>query len=559
MATYKATSASYDFTSDYAQGIEVVYSYIETDPYVEYQTVAYSYTDGLTGTENIVGCRAAATQEIMNNLPEWMSMRQLHDSVGQQLTHAWGHNLEEANAQFSEYRKEQFLDTANEVFDLHGSVSELSFNEEKVYTADTRNLLFNSSFSMLSTARLQKPEGWSVRRNSLDDLQMVNTNVVFGSYAVRLANSVELKQTRELHVGGGKLSLSIYAQTLLDTGLSTTARYEATEAGMILVLHYANGDVKSLGVGFLKNTQGAWSRIGMSVTLTGELNSYEVIIVNRTSNAMIVDLPMLEGAGSIRPWTPSFEDVPIYLTTPFKSVTAVQIVSQTLDNAEPKRIELFEASSENEFSDLQVPTRMTPFYPHEDQSPTVSSALGRQVNFFEEVHPVQWVIFNGKILEKSLTKNDHFGTVKPRDLYMDEAGDLYLDMTLSDSDLTVKAVTVLGKYLFAVTEETYAGKTAHYLKVIKPDKIRYEDTYLESISDLLIPINLNTFGSNAQSEDIERIGICRATPGIIFIDTTLDRRFYFKLQYDYYYADFGVRKLFCRESYLDSNAHLQVI
>jgi hypothetical protein len=559
MPTYQSASANYSFVTEYASNIEVLYAYSETDPFVEYTTVSYRYTDGVDGTKNVVGCRAAATQDILNNLPDWMAMRDKHDSVGQDLVHSWGCNLEDARTLFNEYRRDQFLSTAETYFDIHAGMSELSFNEEKVYSADLRNILFNSSFSMRGYARAQKPEGWSVRRDALDNLTFSEEQAIFGRNAVRMVDSVEIKQTRELAVAGGQITFSTYVKTESDTGESVTTKFDPGEAGLVLVLSYADGTIVSYGVGFPKNTKQEWVRAGLTVNMTKELVSFEAIILNRTSTAMFVHLPMLEGAKRIQSWSPSFEDVPIYLRTPFKSVTGAQVVSTAQDNANPHRIELLEVASEEEFQDVMVPTRITPYAPKENAGQSVNSALGRQVNAFEETHPVQWTVVDGKIKEKSLTAGDVFGTVQPRDLYKDEAGDLFLDVSLSDSDLVVKAVTAIGRHLLVVTWESYAGKDAYYLKVVRPQKVQYEDTFLESVSDLEIPINLNTFGLGAATEDITRIGVCKYLPGVIFIDTTLERRFYYQLKFDYYYADFNVRKLFCRESYLDNNAHLQVI
>ena len=559
VTSYYSSTGNYGFTAEYAQGIEVLYSYIEQDPFIAYTTVSYLYSDGVDGVKQIIGKRAPATQAIMNNLPEWMAMRKEHDSVGQTLAHSWGANLEDANDLFNEYRNDQFLSTADHYSDIHMGVSELSFSEEKVYTSDVRNLLFNSSFSMKAFARSQRPEGWGVSRDSLNDLTFSEDESIYGNSAIRLAGGVEMKQARDLKVPGGDITYSIYAKTETDTGAALTRRFDPTDAGLILTIHYADNEVDSFGVGFPKNTKNEWARVGLTVSLTKEVHSFEALIVNRSATPFVVDLPMLEGSKVIQPWSPSIEDTPIALTAPFKSVTGVQVISLGLDNDTVKKIELLELGSEAEFSDVTIPTRVLPYSPPKDSGNSINLALGRQVNFFEEIHPTMWFAEDGKITEKSLTTPDEFGTVQPRDLFKDQNGDLWLDESLSDANLTVKATTVLGNNLLVLTEESYAGKTAYYLKIVKPDKILYEDTRVQSVADLELPLVLNNLGISAVTEDIERIGLSKDIPGVIFVDTTLDRRFYYKLKFDYYYADFGVRKLFCRESYVDDNAHLQII
>ena len=557
--TYTSAIGSYGFMADYAEAVDILYSYVEKDPHIDYVPVAYSYNDGAAGRGRVIGKRAAATQELMNNLPEWMAMRKEHDSTGQTLAHAWGANLEDANDAFSSYRKDQFLATADVYPDIHMGVSELSFSEEKVYSSDIRNLLFNTSFSMEAFSRSQRPEGWAVSRSALSNLVLSKDEAIYGRNAVRLVDSVELRQSRELRVQGGDLTLSCYVKTESDTGESTSDQYDASLAGLILVLHYADNSVDSYGVGFPKNTEGDWSRLGLSVSMKKELSSFQVIIANRISTAYVVDLPMLENSKVVRPWSPSIEDVPVYLNAPYKSVTGVQIVPSVLDNQKTEKIELFELASDQEFENVAVPTRILPYFPQKDPGNTVNLALGRQVNYFGEKQPTMWVAEDGKITEKSLTTPDVFGIVQPRDLYKDENGDLWLDESLSDANLVVKAATVLGPHMLLVTRESYAGKTSYYLKVAKPDKVLYEDTFVESLADLEIPIKLNNIGFSGASEDIARIGVCKNLPGVIFIDTTLDRRFYYKLVFDYYYADFGVRKIYCRESYADHNAHLQIL
>ena len=47
--------------------IGVFYSYQEADPNIDHTTVSYSYSDGATLDTEVIGCRAAATQAIMNN------------------------------------------------------------------------------------------------------------------------------------------------------------------------------------------------------------------------------------------------------------------------------------------------------------------------------------------------------------------------------------------------------------------------------------------------------------------------------------------------------------
>lgn len=553
-----SSSSSYSWDAEFADGIQVLYSYVEKDPTIAPVTISYAYSDGVAGLGRVQGCYPASAQLIANNFPQWMDMRKQKTSTGQKLISSWACNLEDANRLFEEYRKEEFLTKANQYNDIHIGVSELSFDDERVYEAKFRNFLFNSSFSQQAFRRSQRPEGWRVDRDSLNDLTMVDDDTIFGTYALKLDGSVTVKQTRPVVLSGGYLTLSCYVKTVADTAKSTEDRHDPSTAGLIALVTFADGTNESYGVGFPKNTQSAWVRAGITMTLSKEVSTVEVMIVNRSGDAYYADLPMLEASKTMGQWTPSFQDTPIQFGG-LKRVTAAQILKSAPDEMTVKKLEMFEVGSEGDFRNAIVPTRIEVLGGKKPLGQSVNSSLGRQINYHEEIQPVQWVAENGKIREKSLVTPDQWDLVLPRDLYMDENGDVWLDNTLSDDNLVVKAVTSVNNHLYVVTQETYAGKTAYYMKVVRDAKLSPDKTYLESIADIELPIRLSGFGPDSLVDDVSRIGICKNTPGAIFIDTSLGRRYYFQLYYDYYYADFGVRKLFCRENYLSQNAHLQVI
>ena len=549
--------SSFSFSRDFAENLEILYSYSEIDPIIEGMTIPYTFSDGSVGTDVLLAGRAAATQKIMNNMPYWMDMRLNRDSAAQGFVHSWGFNLEEVTNQYVEHRNEQFLATANTFIDTHGGASELSFQEDRVYTPEFRNRLYNSSFSIKSTARAGRPEGWSVHRSALTDSTFDYANSIFGDNSIKISGAASLKQSLEIKKLSGGLTFSVYAKTILDTGLSTSDKFDPDTAGLIFVVKYADSTVSSYGVGFPKNTAGKLVRASLTVNVTKETHSVEVIITNRSGYDFSVDLPMLEESASASAWTPGIRDYPIYVnSTNRKKIAAAGIFKATVTGTTSNKLETLEISNELEFSDISIPTRIERFYPATDPGHAIDLALGRQITAEGEILPVMWSAADGKLKEESLSTPDVFSTVDIRDAYRAENGTNFLDEYTAG---TVKAATVLRDLVIAVTEETYLGKTANYLKFIKPTKLSYEDGYVQSLSDLEIPIDLNPISSNAIPEEVIRIGLCKDIPFCIFIDTSLDRRFYFKLHYDYCYADFGVRKLFCREYYLKENAYLQII
>jgi len=556
--------SGFAYTSEFGEGLTVVYSYTERDPVITDTTIAYSYTDGSSDQSRVTGRRVGATQQIMNNLPHWMEMRLKHNSLGQRLTQAWAGNLEGAFEAYNDYRTDEFLATANVYPDVHLGVAEISFSDDRVYEPAFRNILFNSSFSMLAASRLQKPEGWNVSRNVLDALKFSTDHSLFGNRCLfldGLEGSVDLKQSRDIIIPGGSLALSIYVRTD-DNGRSTTATLDATEAGIILVVEYNDATVTTYGVGFPENTGGSWHRAALTATLDREVHSVTAMIVNRTDHQFYVDLPLLETGKKPTTWTPSSVDLPIYIESGTREVTGVQALADAEDGERVTKIEILPISTEGEFRDIRVPTRIEPFSPQRDPNNTVNLTLGRQVDFSRNSFPTLWTADSNQILEKSVLTNDRYISVLPADLSMDEFGDLFLDMTLVDNpdSILVKGTVVVDNLLYVVTKEAYAGKTAYYLKFVRIDKNFYEDTFVESLADVELPLELGLkFGLGSTAEEVSRIGICKNIPDCIFIDTDLDRRFYFKLIYDYYFADLSTRKLYCRQNYQATNAHLQVI
>jgi len=553
---------SYGFSSTVSEGIEVIYSYNTVDPHIDYIDVGYSYSDAYNDS-NMTGLvyanKAASTQRILNNLPLWMEMRKNYTSQGNKLVNAWGSQLEGVIDTYNTLRRDEFLATADTYYDVNLAVTELVTGTDKIYSPSLRNLIFNSSFSITGPSRYQKPLGWTASRDSIDGLTFDKTNSLFGDRALIISRT-DLRQTREVSLPASPLTYSIFFKTENNT-LSTEDTWDANEAGIILTIRYADNSIATYGVGFTKNTNTGWARTSLTVNASTAIYEVTVMIVNRTSYSYIVDCPMLEVSKTLNEWSPSILDVLPYSNLDAKTVTGVQVLFDTLDGESVKKIEVFPTATEEEFKNVSVPTRLEPFYPDKNPNNIINMAYGRYINFFDATMPTLWRALAGSIQEKSLVSNDVLGTRKPADLSMDEHGNLLLDLTaINNAQVTVKAVTVVDGMLYVLTQETYAGRTAYYIKFVQPHRATHEAAYLPSLGDLKLQLDLGTsFGIEAQSEDVVRVGTCKNIPGVIYIDTNMDRRLYFKLYYDYYYADFNNRKLYCRENYTVSGGHLQVI
>lgn len=540
MAAGSRFSSSTSLSAQAGSTIGVFYTYVEADPNISRTTISYAYNDGTENSSPVTGCRSAYTQAILNNFPRWMKMRKEHDSIGHKLVQSWGCNLEHTYQRYLESRSDQYLTSADSYDDVGLAISDLSFNEQRVYEAEFRNLLFNSSFSMLGAKRLKKPEGWTTSKDSVNSIVFSDTDSLWGSYAVVLDGSqgaAEMKQQREVVIASGKLNASMYVKSSgVDSSVSTTERWSADTAGIIMVVRYTDDTVESYGVGFPKNTEDEWVRASFSVSLIKEMLNFEFITVNRSDTKYFVDLPQVEINDRASNWTHSRKDFPVYSAGSIRQVGGVQVLVRTETGQPVRKIELLPLDSEEEFTDIRIPTRIEAFSPDVDPKNAFTTSLGREINHFEEVMPTVYTAENDKILKKALKTPDRFGTHGLADLFMDEFGDLALDKTLVNStNAKVKAVTAYKGWLYVVSKDTADDVTKYYLKIVKPDKVLYEDDFLQSYGDIELPLELGrTFGISSSEEEVLRVGICRSVPNAIFIDTNLDRRFYFKLKYDYF-------------------------
>ena len=565
MSLLSTLYSQYSISPIVSNGIEIIYSYNVIDPVVSYIDFAYRYSDpDLTNLiDFFVGRKAPYTQQILNNLPPWMEMRKNYNSNGSLLVNAWGQNLERIVDQYALLRQDQFLFTADLYSDVKISVSELASKGQKIYQPVFNNILYNSSFSIKAPARFNKPLGWSVDKDA-DSVSFDPDNSIFGSHGISLDGTIgasQLNQTRTVAIASGPITFSIFIKTALDTGLSSGDRWESQEAGLIMSIWYNDNTVETFGVGFSKNTSNSWSRTSLTATLARETYKIEVHIVNRSDYKYIVDCPFLCVGNEVTEWTPNNLDVLPYTSALVRTIAGVQVLFDSLDTISSKKIEVFPISSENEFRYIKVPTRIEPIVLNKDSSKFFNHLYSRHINALEELMPTAWGAYNGYIRETSYTSPDILSDRKPADLVMTEEGDLYFDKGLiEDNNTEVKAVCSYEDILYVVTKETYNDNVIHCLKIVEPRVISYTDTYMPSVGDVEIPIQLGTsFGPQSSSEEVTAIGICKAMPNCIFIDTSLDRRLYYRLFYDYFYADYGVRRVYCRENYSKDSGRLQII
>lgn len=559
---------SYGFSTTVSNGIEILYSYNVKDPLVSFIDIGYSFNDEYDDEDfgDIVYIpKSAATQQILNNLPPWMEMRKNYDSNGNQLVNAWGGNLESIIDLYSTLRKDSFLMTADMWYDVPLASSELTGKGQRVYEPVMRNLLYNSSFSIDAGARFQKPLGWKAARNTLNGIQFNYDNSLFGSRAILLAGTEgggDLSQTASVIVPGGPVTASVFIKTPYDNGESADDVWDSSEAGLLMLVLNADDTVETYGVGFPKNTSGVWIRASLTANLTKETHKITFMLVNRTALDLIVDCPLLEQSETLNVWTSSTIDFnKIISTSSGRTIAGAQVLFESLDGEPVKKIELLPLSSESEFKNIKIPTRIEPFYPNGDSSNSFSLSYGRHIDFHDDIYPNNWLAVDGSIQQMSAITPDIFSIRLPADVIQLENGDLAVDLSLiNNEDTYVYAVSAVDNMLYVVTQDTYLDKTAYYFKVVQPYVNSFDDNYMPALCSIELPLDIGSdFGVGSQTEQPFRIGISKNYPNVIFIDTTRDRRFYFKLYFDYFFADFNLRRVFCRENYSTENGHLQII
>jgi hypothetical protein len=541
-------------------GVSVYYPYSVNGVNIfSYKFPDYSYGSESDTVDQFVGCRAPYTQKILNNLPQWMSMRQNHDGVGQTLVNSWACNLEDTYDYFSQIRRNQFISTSDTHRDVHTSISELSFGDDNVYEASFRNLLYNSSFSIKGISRHNAPDGWLHSRTAAGNISLNRDEALYGTYCVKMYDAASISQSRNIQLAAGSLNLSAYIKTP-DTLLSQTELHNVNTTGLVLILTYADMTKGYFGIGLPKNTNNEWIRASFSTEIEKELSKYEVGVVNNTTNIMYVDIPQLEINTVATAWTNNSVDTPPYLRSG-RSTNGIQILSASEDSQSVTKIEPLAVTSESEFRNMVIPTRAEAFSPMEKANQSSTARAGRQINFFKEVMPTVWNPSSDALREESHLTSDVFISTHPADLFTDSEGNLKLDKyAITNSKTLVKASTAHNEWIYVLTEETYGGVTDCYLKFCRPRKLNYEDTHIPSYGDIKLDINLGkSFGSGSLSESISDMGICKDIPNAIYVDTDKNRRLYFKLKYDYFYADFGSRKLFFTENYSVHHGHLQVL
>lgn len=488
------------------------------------------------------GFNAPSTQAILNNLPQWMKMRQDVTSTGWQLVNSWGQNLESVLVSINDSMPDKFLTIADtKVRSLlhYTDITEPELLEDRRFD----NLLFNSSFSLNGLARHRMPAGWTDFDSELSDIRIINSKSFICPGTVSINRNGKIGQTVYLdNVSTKSLTASIYV-------LVNTHNVNIT---FITSVETIDG-THILKQSKITNRSSEWRRLAHTLEVNAQVYRVQFIIISECSDTVLLNAPKLESSERATNWTKSVNDILPFAdgNGRFASVTAIGNYGQNT-----KKINIFPLSSEEEFTSIGIPTRLEGVVvsSYEDLEPFSNNIFGRKVSFLNEVYDTQWSISDNKILLRSYsnTEFDIFKEYVIKDLSYNE------ELTygaFSETNLSTEIMLLCVKdhNLFVLCKETYYGEDIYTIKIMKAREPAGSGGYLESIIDfeVEIPINTNQF-FNEVEETPTTLAFSEIDPSIMVITTNLSRQFYYKLFYDYYYYLETSQRLYTIEPYVNS-------
>lgn len=513
--------------------VPVAYAYDSSTISTTSMSISYTYGSATYASSDdpYVGYKAPMTQQITNNLPQWMAIRQNNESNGWKLINAWGMNLEEILLNATNSLADIWLTTAdtNHRFKVHKSDIN---SKELLEVKDKQNLLFNSSFSIKDIARYNLPAGWisySVGAN-------LSTDSIITPYSVELEPDCTISQINEIpDTLYNNLTASVYIKSNNTT----------TNVKLILVIETTNGTTLSYSAA-LTSRSAEWRRLVLPITINARVRRIKYILTSTSSDSVFVSAPMLEVGGTVSTWTSSTLDSLPYVS----STNRFNLVAAISQDGSAK-IPLFEVNSDKEFSRIQIPTRINKLVVSDKSlAPFTNTSYGRKVDYFQQVYEVSWEVNNNKIVERSKGPStfDYFGKYSIRDLRYSVSK--YGTRVDTETVTTILATAVRSNLLYCVVQEDYNGSTNYTLKIIIPRTPPNGEEYLESIIDFDLNPELNIlYTYNQLTESIKSIAFSEVDSSYLVLTTTLGREIYYKLYFDYYYFDSKTNQLYTLENY----------
>ena len=521
----------------------ISYSYNLQEINIRNISMSYSYGDSNQSviTAPLVGYRAAQTQQILNNLPQWTKARQDQTSNSWKLINSWAMNVEQLLAQITEKVSDINVVTTN-VDKLHNLYYTDITSKEVLENKAPRNLLFNSSFSMKDCSRVKLPSGW-IEFDTYPPVQYTNCTAAVGSRGLASSSGlIKIGQQVILdNIQVGKLTASVYVLSKQGT----------TSVRLLVSVEKIDG-TSLVSSAILTSNNTEWTRLVLPIEINSNVYKVHYSIIANCSNSVSISNPQLE-VGSVTNWSKSINDyLPYYPNFDnFNTVFATTIENNT------NTIPLFGIPDEDQFIDVSIPTRVSKVSkPNIDLSPLTSQAYGRKVSQLGEIVRTEYVVIDNKIVERSVAPSvwDIFNRYDIKELRY------YEDLTYGKKDNSLLSIVPLAtcirkEYLFIACKETIHNNTYRTLKIVRPVTPPNGESYLESFIDFDLNLNFDSFYSEEQisEEEIALVSFSEIEPSYLVITSTANKKYYYKLYFDYYHFKEAKNRLYTIEYYGPNN------
>lgn len=519
--------------------VPIRYSYTKKSIRQSSFTTAYSYGSSVQGelVDPFHGFKAAQTQQILNNLPQWTKARQSQSSNAWMLTNAWGMNIENV-----------LVTATDKITDLNlitASVDRLSrlyytdvTSKELLEARNKKNLLFNTAFSITDVAREACPAGWAQLGNK-QSISLVSgplgTNALSTSGTLKIGQEVYL-ENRPVDL----LSASFYYKCSSGTNIKLILAVDKLDGTSITeVLNVTTNSVE-------------WTSTYITIPISSNLYRVGYTIICSCGSTVGISNPKLE-VGSLTQWDKSDKDQLYY----YPSVDNFNAVYATTIETNRKIIPLYPIADEREFIECSIPTRVQKIpRPYKNISPLSSQAFGRKVSQLGEIFRTEYAVIGSEIVERSASPSrwDIFNRYSLRDLRYTNDGRYG---TMSDSFLTITPLVtcIVNNLLFIVCKEEYNGSVYRTLKIANPRTPPGGESYLECFKDFNLYLDFDTYYSDSQieNEEVQGISVSEIEPSIIVVTTNTNINYYYKLYFDYYHFKSNKNRLYTIEYYGPNN------
>jgi hypothetical protein len=506
-------------------------------------TISYSYGSSVEPEVDLpmVGFKAPATQQILNNLPQWTKMRQAYTSNGWKLTNSWGMSMEYIIDNISKTLADFSLTTADISYFSKLNYTDIT-SSELLHNRTKRNLLYNSAFTIRDISRNNIAAGWTEHTRSgnvyLDHNLSAITPVGISS------------DTGTIRIGQQVLLNNIQVSSLV-ASVYLLCDQDDVDFTLFVSIENLNGTSRSY-TARITNRSTEWRRLVLPMVVNSQVYRVNVSLLGSASGKMTVSAPQLE-LNSISSWTSSVSDYLMYMPSEV-TFNSVHCISNEYNGP---RIPLYPTDDEKTFINVDIPTRLVRIArPSRDLLEAASVSTSRKVDQLNQVTRTEYSVLEEQVAERALSPTpwDIFGRYDIRDLR------LHSDLVYGTSDPSNVTITPLASavrkgMLFVACKEEIKGEVYRTIKIMRPRTPPGEESYLESLTDFDLELDLDTVLDQDQitDEEIVSISFSEIDTSFMVITTTNNTKYYYRMYFDYYYFSKSKNRLYTIESYNAGN------